>query len=201
MLPQKSIQLGMRGPVYGSGDIQMARDFGFTVLTTTELLARTPAEIGELVRSVVGESRAFLTFDIDFFDPAFAPGVCHTAPSHCSHHKLSLPSLPAGGLRNWNSRSRGPDHLPRTAVPKGVHRHQLGGRRRGGGAAFPGPWAGDSTRWSADCLRIPVPRRASSCQTFGKSINAFAIQSYITCTFEYRLCNFICFCCHPSPNV
>jgi agmatinase len=73
--PERSIQLGMRGPLYGPEDLQMARDFGFMVLTTTELLARTPAEIGELVRTTVGDATAFLTFDVDFFDPAFAPGM------------------------------------------------------------------------------------------------------------------------------
>jgi len=45
------------------------------VLTTTELLARTPAEIGALVRERVGDAFAFLSFDVDFFDPAYAPGT------------------------------------------------------------------------------------------------------------------------------
>jgi agmatinase len=53
----------------------VARDLGFTVLTTTQLLARTPQEIGELVRQTVGDSKAFLSFDVDFFDPAYAPGT------------------------------------------------------------------------------------------------------------------------------
>jgi len=39
------------------------RDLGFTVLTTTQLLARTPQEIAELVRTQVGDSKAFLSFD------------------------------------------------------------------------------------------------------------------------------------------
>ena len=73
--PQRSVQLGMRGSVYDAEDLQMARDFGFTVLTTTELLARTPAEIGALVRERVGDALAFLSFDVDFFDPAYAPGT------------------------------------------------------------------------------------------------------------------------------
>jgi agmatinase len=73
--PQRSVQLGMRGPLYGPEDLQVARDLGFTVLTTTQLLARTPQEIGDLVRQKVGDSRAFLSFDVDFFDPAYAPGT------------------------------------------------------------------------------------------------------------------------------
>jgi agmatinase len=65
----------MRGPLYGPEDLQVARDLGFTVLTTTQLLARTPQEIGDLVRKHVGDSKAFLSFDVDFFDPAYAPGT------------------------------------------------------------------------------------------------------------------------------
>lgn len=73
--PERSVQLGMRGPLFGPEDLQMARDFGFTVVTTTELLAQTPKGIGQLVRQTVGDVKAFLSFDIDFFDPAFAPGT------------------------------------------------------------------------------------------------------------------------------
>ncbi len=73
--PERSVQLGMRGSVYDAEDLQMARDFGFTVLTTTELLARSPAEIGALVRERVGDAQAFLSFDVDFFDPAYCPGT------------------------------------------------------------------------------------------------------------------------------
>jgi len=75
IIPERSVQLGMRGPLYGSGDLQLARDMGFTMLTTTELLRRTPQEIGDLVRATVGDHLAFLSFDVDFFDPAFAPGT------------------------------------------------------------------------------------------------------------------------------
>src|SRR5215213_8170389 len=71
----RSVQLGMRGPLYGPEDLQVARDLGFTVLTTTQLLARTPQEIGDLVRKTVGDRKAFLSFDVDFFDPAYAPGT------------------------------------------------------------------------------------------------------------------------------
>jgi agmatinase len=71
----RSVQLGMRGPLYGQEDLQVARDLGFTVLTTTQLLGRTPQEIGDMVRKTVGDSKAFLSFDVDFFDPAYAPGT------------------------------------------------------------------------------------------------------------------------------
>jgi agmatinase len=75
LLPERSIQLGMRGPVYDETDAQLSEQFGFLALSTTELLTYSPTEIGEIVRDRVGEAKAFLTFDVDFFDPAFAPGT------------------------------------------------------------------------------------------------------------------------------
>jgi agmatinase len=75
LIPERSIQLGMRGPVYDEGDAQLSEQFGFLALSTTELLTYTPVEIGALVRERVGDAKAFLTFDVDFFDPAFAPGT------------------------------------------------------------------------------------------------------------------------------
>jgi agmatinase len=75
LLPEKSIQLGMRGTLFDESDAQLSADLGFDMLTTAELLAHTPAEIGDRVRARVGNTKAFLSFDVDFFDPAFAPGT------------------------------------------------------------------------------------------------------------------------------
>ncbi|HEY5058117.1 MAG TPA: agmatinase [Gaiellaceae bacterium] len=70
-----SVQAGMRGSLYGAEDLQVARDLGFTVLTTDELRDLGAAAYGELVRGKVGERPVFMSFDIDFLDPAFAPGT------------------------------------------------------------------------------------------------------------------------------
>eukprot|EP00271_Cylindrocystis_brebissonii_P009173 TRINITY_DN2384_c1_g1_i1.p1 TRINITY_DN2384_c1_g1~~TRINITY_DN2384_c1_g1_i1.p1 ORF type:complete len:383 (+),score=33.14 TRINITY_DN2384_c1_g1_i1:348-1496(+) len=75
LLTQNSIQIGMRGPLYSPYDLQLPRDLGFQVLTTTEVMRLSPKELGELVRQTVGDHKAFLSFDVDFFDPAFAPGT------------------------------------------------------------------------------------------------------------------------------
>lgn len=75
ILPQHSIQLGMRGPVYDDADDHLSAELGFFALPTTDLLTYTPQQVGDLVRQRVGATKAFLTFDVDFFDPAFAPGT------------------------------------------------------------------------------------------------------------------------------
>jgi agmatinase len=70
-----SVQAGMRGSLYGAEDIEVARDLGFTVLSTDELRALGPTGYGELVLGKVGSRPVFVSFDIDFLDPAFAPGT------------------------------------------------------------------------------------------------------------------------------
>jgi agmatinase len=70
-----SVQAGMRGSVYGAADLQAARDLGFTVLTTDELRALGPFGFGELVLGRTAGKPVFLSFDVDFLDPAFAPGT------------------------------------------------------------------------------------------------------------------------------
>jgi agmatinase len=73
--PSASVQAGMRGSLYAASDIEDARALGFTVLSTRELLELGPSAYGDLVRSRVGGRPAFLSFDVDFCDPAFAPGT------------------------------------------------------------------------------------------------------------------------------
>jgi agmatinase len=73
--PSASVQAGMRGSLYGPEDITAARELGFTVLSTRELRELGPVAFGELVRRTAGGRPAFLSFDVDFCDPAFAPGT------------------------------------------------------------------------------------------------------------------------------
>ena len=70
-----SVQAGMRGSLYGAEDIDVAKDMGFTVLTTDELRDLGAAGYGKLVLDTVGARPVFMSFDVDFLDPAFAPGT------------------------------------------------------------------------------------------------------------------------------
>jgi len=73
--PAVSVQAGMRGSVYAASDLGTARELGFTVIESEELRALGSERYGELVRNNVGKRPVFLSFDIDFLDPAFAPGT------------------------------------------------------------------------------------------------------------------------------
>jgi agmatinase len=73
--PNRSVQAGMRGTLYGPADEEEPRRLGFETIRWNELAKMTPDAYGDLVRRRVGDSPAFLSFDIDFIDPAFAPGT------------------------------------------------------------------------------------------------------------------------------
>jgi agmatinase len=73
--PERSLFAGMRGPLYGPDDLDAARELGFELVTGEELAAMSPAEYAARVRDRVGDAHAFLSFDIDVIDPAFAPGT------------------------------------------------------------------------------------------------------------------------------
>ena len=73
--PASSVQAGMRGSVYAASDVEDARGLGFTVVQSEDLRALGPVDYGELVRKKVGGRPVFLSFDIDFLDPAFAPAT------------------------------------------------------------------------------------------------------------------------------
>jgi agmatinase len=73
--PGRSVLAGMRGSLYGPGDLQVARDLGFELITGSELAELSPGQYGERVRARLGDGPAYLSFDIDVLDPAFAPGT------------------------------------------------------------------------------------------------------------------------------
>ena len=69
----RSTLMGMRGGLYGPGDLDDARDLGFTVIPWEDLAQLGTGAVAAAVERAGG--KAFLTFDIDFVDPAFAPGT------------------------------------------------------------------------------------------------------------------------------
>src|SRR5262249_54187595 len=70
-----SVQAGMRGSLFAGSDLDDARAFGFTVVPSEELRTLGPDGYARLVRARVGDRPVFLSFDIDFLDPAYAPGT------------------------------------------------------------------------------------------------------------------------------
>jgi agmatinase len=71
---RRFVQVGIRGPMYGEDDFDFHREHGITVIDIDQVKDRGIAwTIDEIRRIVTGP--AYMTFDIDGVDPAFAPGT------------------------------------------------------------------------------------------------------------------------------
>jgi agmatinase len=73
--PERSIQVGMRGSIYEMGDWDDARELGFDLVPTDAVRKLGVDETIARIRERVGDARVYVSFDVDFVDPAFAPGT------------------------------------------------------------------------------------------------------------------------------
>ncbi len=74
VVPEKSIHVGLRGPVYDATDYQEVKDMGYHILSCDEVADTGVAEVVRTIRKVA-KGPSYVTFDIDAIDPAFAPGT------------------------------------------------------------------------------------------------------------------------------
>jgi agmatinase len=71
---RRFVQVGIRGPMFGEDDFDFHREHGITVIDIEQVNDRGVAwVVGEIRRIATG--LAYMTFDIDGVDPAFAPGT------------------------------------------------------------------------------------------------------------------------------
>jgi agmatinase len=71
-----SIEVGLRGSLYGAEDWTGLRDeLGLEYLTTEDVFRLGPEAVAAAIRTRVGDRPAFISFDIDVVDPAYAPGT------------------------------------------------------------------------------------------------------------------------------
>lgn len=75
LAPGKVFQLGIRGTLNHPDDLTASTDLDFRVITTRELRTGGLESVLSEMRAVIGDTPCFLTFDIDFVDPAYAPGT------------------------------------------------------------------------------------------------------------------------------
>ncbi|MGG3192610.1 MULTISPECIES: agmatinase [Priestia] len=73
--PKKVFQIGIRGTLNHPGDVQESKDLGYHVVTAGELEHKGFSVILEQMKTAIGDTPCFLTFDIDFVDPSCAPGT------------------------------------------------------------------------------------------------------------------------------
>lgn len=85
--PERTVQIGIRSPVQRAvWDWTLAQ--GVTILDAQTVHEAGPAAVAERIHAVVGNAPAYLSFDIDALDPAFAPGT-------------GTPEI--GGLASWQA--------------------------------------------------------------------------------------------------
>ena len=70
-----SVQAGIRGSLYAGSDLELSRELGFHVVPADELRRLGAEGFARVVGERVGDRLAFLSFGVDFLDPAFAPGT------------------------------------------------------------------------------------------------------------------------------
>jgi len=72
----RSIEVGLRGSIYERGDWDGLRtELGLEFLTTEDVFRLGPEAVAATIRERVGSGAAFISFDIDVVDPAYAPGT------------------------------------------------------------------------------------------------------------------------------
>lgn len=70
-----SIQIGMRGSLYDPNEHQMATELGMKLIPAHKVREMGINTLINTIIDRVGNMPCFLTFDIDFVDPAYAPGT------------------------------------------------------------------------------------------------------------------------------
>lgn len=75
LAPGKVCQIGIRGTLNHPGDLDASLELGYNLIPMREMRRLGMEAVVQQVKETVGDTPCFLTFDIDFVDPAFAPGT------------------------------------------------------------------------------------------------------------------------------
>ncbi len=73
--PKRVVQIGIRGTAYDTEDRDFAKAVGIRIIPIEECFHRGWADVMAEAREIVGTQPAYVSYDIDFVDPAFAPGT------------------------------------------------------------------------------------------------------------------------------
>jgi guanidinobutyrase len=75
LVNDKVFQIGLRGTGYSPEDFNWGRTKGWTVVQAEECWGKSLKPLMEEIRARIGDTKVYLTYDIDSLDPAFAPGT------------------------------------------------------------------------------------------------------------------------------
>ena len=74
--PKNSYHVGARGPIMVCDAFDHTRDVGYNLIDGRDLFARGLVQTATQLKAELGKTPVYLCFDMDFFDPSCAPGVC-----------------------------------------------------------------------------------------------------------------------------
>ncbi|SDP43601.1 agmatinase [Desulforhopalus singaporensis] len=75
IIPDHSIQIGLRGSGYSAEDFDWGKQKGIRVVEAEKCWHKSLTPLMSEVRQLVGNRPTYLSFDIDALDPAYAPGT------------------------------------------------------------------------------------------------------------------------------
>jgi guanidinopropionase len=73
--PHRVVMIGIRGTAYDREDRDFAKSVGIRVIPIEEFHARGVEDVMTEAREIAGAGDTYVSYDIDFVDPAFAPGT------------------------------------------------------------------------------------------------------------------------------
>ncbi|NIZ61387.1 agmatinase [Sedimentitalea sp. CY04] len=73
--PKRVVQIGIRGTTYDSEDRDFAKSVGIRIIPIEEFHVRGVEDVMAEAKEIVGSSKTYVSYDIDFVDPAYAPGT------------------------------------------------------------------------------------------------------------------------------
>jgi len=85
--PEKVIQIGLRATGYELDDFDWSRKQGFRVVQAEDIWYQSLAPLMEEVRVQMQDHPVYISFDIDSFDPAYAPGTGTAEPGGLTSHQ------------------------------------------------------------------------------------------------------------------
>jgi len=85
--PEKVIQIGLRATGYEVDDFDWSRKQGFRVVQAEDIWYQSLAPLMQEVQEQMQDHPVYISFDIDSFDPAYAPGTGTAEPGGLTSHQ------------------------------------------------------------------------------------------------------------------
>lgn len=75
LVEDRSMHVGIRGPVYDKDDFIRDHEFGFQIIRCSDIDTMGIPAVVQRIKDRIGDTPVYLSIDIDVLDPAYAPGT------------------------------------------------------------------------------------------------------------------------------